>query len=72
MVYAAKILAEAARDAVQDVDKRCDGYDIELVKSFTRVLQLLRDEQSERAQRHAIETLIQGLASEVNARLEGA
>ena len=72
MVYAAKILGEAARDAVQDIDYRCEGYDVELVKSFTRVLQLLRDEQGDRAQRHAIETLIQGLASEVNARLECA
>ena len=72
MVYAAKILGEAAREAVQDIDNRCEGYDVELVKSFTRVLQLLRDEQGDRAQRHAIETLIQGLASEVNARLECA
>ena len=72
MVNAARILTTAARDVVQDIDKRYDDYDAELVKTFTRVLQILRDEPSERAQRRAIETLLHGLASEVNARLEEA
>ena len=69
MVNAARILTNAARDVVQDIDKRYDGYDAELVKTFTRVLQILRDEP-ERAQRRAIETLLRGLASEVSARSE--
>ena len=71
MVTAARILTQAAREVVQDIDKRYDDYDVELVRAFTRVLQILRDEPSERAQRRAIETLIQGLASEVNSRIEG-
>ena len=70
MVNAARILTNAARDAVQDIDMRCDRYDTELVKTFTRILQILRDEPGERAQRRAIETLLNGLASEVNTRLE--
>ena len=70
MVNAARILTSAARDAVRDIDKPYDGYDVELVRTFTRVLQILRDEPSNQAQRRAIETLLQGLASEVNAKSE--
>ena len=69
MVNAARILINAARDVVPDIEKRYEGYDAELVRTFTRVLQVLRDEP-ERAQRRAIETLLHGLASEVNARSE--
>ena len=69
MVNAARILTSAARDVVPDIEKRYEGYDAELVSTFTRVLQILRDEP-ERAQRRAIETLLHGLASEVNARSE--
>ena len=72
MVNAARILTSAAREVVQDIDEPYDGYDAELVRIFTRVLQILRDEPGERAQRRAIETLLQGLASEVNARSEDA
>ena len=67
MVNAAKILTDVAREAVQDVDYRYKGYDAELVRTFTRVLQILRDE-SEATQRRAIENLLRGLASEVNER----
>ena len=70
MVNAARILTNAARDVVPDIEKRYEGYDAELVRTFTRVLQILRDEPSERAQRRAIGTLLHGLASEVNARSE--
>ena len=70
MVNAARILTTAAREVVQEIDNRYDDYDAELVRTFTRVLQILRDEPNERAQRRAIETLLQGLASEVNARSE--
>ena len=70
MVNAARILTNAARDVAPDIEKRYEGYDAELVRTFTRVLQILRDEPGERAQRRAIETLLHGLASEVNARSE--
>ena len=70
MVNAARILTNAARDVVPDIEKPYEGYDAELVRTFTRVLQILRDEPGERAQRRAIETLLHGLASEVNARSE--
>ena len=70
MVNAARILTTAARDVVQDMDRPYEGYDAELVRTFTRVLQILRDEPGERAQRRAIETLLHGLASEVSARIE--
>ena len=70
MVNAARILTTAARGVVQDIDERYDGYDAELVRTFTRVLQILRDEPGQGAQRRAIETLLHGLASEVSARTE--
>ena len=70
MVNAARILTTAAREVVHEVDMRYDGYDAELINAFTRVLQILRDEPGERAQRRSIETLLHGLASEVSARTE--
>lgn len=72
MVNSARILTNAARDVVQDIDIPYSGYDADLVKTFTRILQIVRDESSERAQRRAVETLLHGLASEVNARTEDA
>ena len=72
MVNAAKLLTNAARDVVQDIDKPYDAYDTDLVKTFTRVLQIIRDEPGQGAQRRAVETLLHGLASEVNARTEEA
>ena len=68
MVNAARILTNAARDVVQSIDKRYDGYDAELVRTLSRVLQVLRDEPGQSVQRHAIENLLRGLASEVNSR----
>ena len=70
MVNAARILTDAARNVVQDIDKPYDGYDAQLVRTFTQVIQILRNEAGELAQRRAIETLLHGLASEVNARTE--
>ena len=70
MVNAARILTSAARDVVPDIEKRYEGYDAELVSTFTRVLQILRDEPVPAAQRRAISTLLHGLAAEVNARSE--
>ena len=70
MVNAARILTTAARDVVHNIDRRYGGYDAELINTFTRVLQILRDEPGERAQRRSIETLLHGLASEVGARTE--
>ena len=72
MVNSARILTNAARDVVQDIDKPYNAYDTDLVNTFTRVLQIIRDESNERAQRRAVETLLHGLASEVNARTEEA
>ena len=70
MVNAARILTDAARNVVQDIDKPYDGYDAQLVRTFTQVIQILRNEAGELAQRRPIETLLHGLASEVNARTE--
>ena len=72
MVNAARILSNAARNVVHDIDQPYNGYDAELVQTFIRILQIVRDEPSERAQRRAVETLLHGLASEVNARSEDA
>ena len=72
MVNAARILTNAARDVVKTIDNRYGGYDAELVRTLARVLQILRDEPGQAAQRRAIETLVRGLASEVNSRTESS
>ena len=70
MVSAARILTNAARQVVQEIDTLYEGYDAELVTQFTRVLQVLRDEPTEPAQRRAVGNLLRGFASYVNAKLE--
>ena len=70
MVNAARILSAAARDVVHDIEQPYSGYDAKLVQTFTQILQIIRDEPSEPAQRRAVETLLRGLAGEVNARSE--
>ena len=70
MVSAARLLTNAARQVVQEIDTLYEGYDAELVTQFTRMLQILRDEPSETAQRRAVENLLRGFASHVNAKLE--
>ena len=70
MVNAARLLTSAAREVVQRISKPYDDYDAELVATFTRVLQIFREEPTESAQRRAIETLLKGLASKMHARTE--
>ena len=67
MADATKLLVEAARDAVQDVADRYDGYHAHLVERFAEVLRLQREEANEAARR-SIRTLIVGFANEVAAR----
>ena len=70
MVNAARILIEAARDAVEDISQPYDGYDADLVTTFTSVLQILREEPGDRAQRREIEALLSRFAAQVNTRVE--
>lgn len=69
MVSSSRLLTNAAKDVVEDIGKPYDGYDADLVGTFTRVLQILRDEPSENGQRRAIETLLRGVASKLNAEV---
>ena len=70
MVSAARILTTAAQDVVQDISKPYDNYDAELVAAFRRVLQIIREEPTETRQRRAVETLLRGLASNMEAEIE--
>ncbi len=70
MVSAARLLINAARQVVQEIDTPYEGYDADLVSQFTSVLQSLRDEPIEAAQRRAVATLLRGFASQVNVNLE--
>ena len=70
MVSSARLLTNAPRQVVPEIDTPYQGYDAELIAQFTRVLQLLREEPTEPAQRRAVENLLRGFASQVNAKLE--
>ena len=70
VVSSARMLTNAARQVVQDIDNLYDGYDADLVSQFTSVLHSLRDEPTEAAQRRAVATLLRGFASQVNVNLE--
>ena len=72
MVSSARLLTNAARQVVQEIDNLYDEYDADLVSQFTSVLNLLRDEPTETAQRRTVETSLRGFASHVNANLEEA
>ena len=72
VVSAARLLINAARQVVQEIDTPYEGYDADLVSQFTSVLQLLRGEPTEAAQRRRVENLLRGFASRVNANLEEA
>ena len=65
------LLVEAAREAVQDIAERYDGYHPHLVDRFTEVLRIQREETNEAAKR-SISTLIAGFASEVAAHRRSA
>ena len=69
MVIARRLLANAAREVVQEMDTPYEGYDAELVRQFTEILRILQDEPTELAQRRAVETLLRGFASQVNSQL---
>ena len=71
MADATKLLVEAAREAVQDIAERYDGYHSHLVVRFTEVLRIQREETNEAAKR-SIRTLITGFASEVEAHRRSA
>ena len=70
MVTASRLLTAAARDVVQDMDQPYDNYHAELVQTFARVLQILREEAAPNAQRRAIETLLTSLASQMGQTAE--
>ena len=67
MADATKLLVEAARDAVQDIAERYDGYHAHLVDRLTQVLRLQREETPANAKR-LINSLIAGFANEVAAQ----
>ena len=70
MVIARRLLANAAREVVQEMDTPYEGYDAELVRQFTEILRILQDEPNKNAQGRAVETSLRGFASQVNAKLE--
>ena len=63
---ATRLLVEAAREAVQDIPERYDGYHAHLVDRFTEVLRIQR-EQTNVVAKKSIRTLIAGFANEVAA-----
>lgn len=60
----ATLLAEAARESVQNIDEKYDGYHSDLILAFSRVIQILREEPSARAQNRAIEAEIRRFSDE--------
>lgn len=67
MADASKLLGEAAREAVQDIAERYDGYHAHLVGRFTEVLRIQREETNRAAER-IIGDLVASFANEVGVR----
>ena len=71
MADATELLGEAAREAVQDIAERYDGYHARLVDRFTEVLRFQREETEEAAKRN-IRALVASFANEVAAQRRSA
>ena len=67
MADASKLLGEAAREAVQDITERYDGYHTHLVDRFAEVLRIQR-EHTYRVAERTIEDLVASFANEVGGR----
>lgn len=70
MASTLQLLSEAARESVQDISQPYDSYHAELVHVFTKVIQILQDEPSNRARRRSIEEVVKAFAGEVSTKLE--
>ena len=70
MANTIKLLSDAARNSVQDINEPYETYHAELIYTFSRVVQILQSEPSNRAQRRAIEELVKSFAGEINTRLK--
>ena len=60
----------AARDAVQDIESRYDGYDADLIDGLTQALKILDSEPSPRGQSRATEELIKRFAAGLATKIE--
>ena len=60
----------AARDAVQDIESRYDGYDADLIDGLTQALKILDSEPSSRGQSRATEELIKRFAAGLATKIE--
>ena len=72
MSDATKLVAQAARESVQDIAEHYEGYHAHLVNRFVAVLRIQHSEPSDKGQRREIKKLVVSFASEVSARLEDA
>ena len=70
MANTIKLLSDAARDSVQDISEPYETYHADLIFTFSRVIQILQSEPSNRAQRRAIEELVKSFAGEINTKLK--
>ncbi len=70
MANTVKLLSDAARESVQDISEPYETYHADLIFTFSRVIQILQSQPSNRAQRRAIEELVKSFAGEINTRLK--
>lgn len=70
MANTVRLLSDAARESVQDIGESYETYHADLINTFSRVIQILESEPSNRAQRRAIEELVKSFAGEINTRLK--
>ncbi len=70
MANTIKLLSDAARESVQDISEPYETYHADLIFTFSRVIQILQSEPSNRAQRRAIEELVKSFAGEINTRFK--
>ena len=70
MANTVRLLSDAARESVQDISESYETYHADLISTFSRVIQILESEPSNRAQRRAIEELVKSFAGEINTRLK--
>lgn len=72
MVNASRLLTAAAEEVVQDIGEPYEEYHADLVSAFARILRILQDEPSDRAQPREIRALVDSFAAEMNSNVNAS
>ena len=72
MVNELRLLIDATRAEVSNINEPYEEYRTDLVNTFSRVLQILREESTTNAQRREITELLKQFVVQMNKKMEAS